>query len=387
MPPPSASSGGLGALARSASLGARKKDPYSYSSDDVESGLGQMDMRGDRGYGNIQGGGGQGYAHMARPSYNGGGGGSGSGAQGQGQGYGAVGSGASGAGMDISMSSPGTGGASRPYSTSSRGGGGGLGMPPPPIPNHPNLQQYSRQAQGSRNDSNNSSPSRQPFLPPSNQNNQNPYVPRSSDPGPSIQIDEQPEWDYPRPSSNNQRMPSSSSFHSQPSSDLRSPFLTSSSDPQIPSPHSPLLNPYDNSSPAYSSSGMSTSPNMNGDNNQQQQQQQQQSWPSSFPASPGRPAQPPRSQSQQTYPASQPVTPGKNEGPPRGARDPRSKQPSPVKKGFRDVRGWDDLKPMASEKSNGRRADPLRPGKFLSVGPYDHILATERKDVKADSWL
>jgi hypothetical protein len=41
MPPPNTSS--LGSLARSASLG-RRKDPYSYSSDDVESGMGSMDM-------------------------------------------------------------------------------------------------------------------------------------------------------------------------------------------------------------------------------------------------------------------------------------------------------------------------------------------------------
>ncbi|RYZ79867.1 MAG: hypothetical protein EOP04_26940 [Proteobacteria bacterium] len=34
-------------MARSASLGARKKDPYAYASDDVESGLGNMDMGDD----------------------------------------------------------------------------------------------------------------------------------------------------------------------------------------------------------------------------------------------------------------------------------------------------------------------------------------------------
>jgi dual specificity protein kinase YAK1 len=325
LPPPSSSSGGLGALARSASLGARKKDPYSYSSDDVESGLGQMDMRGGD-YG-MQGQA-QGYGQMSRPGYSNNAGGGGGG-----QSYGAVGS-----GMDVSMSS---GGGTRPYSATNR-----AGMAPPPVPN-----QYARPpTQPIRQDSGGSSPARYSANP-------NPYVPRSSDPGPSIQIDEQPEWEYPR-SDSNQRMPSSGSYHSQPSSDLRSPFLTSSD--AIPSPHSPLLNPYD-SSPRYSAQGMSSSPAPGTANGQ---------WAVGYPPSPTnsmRPPQPSRSQSQQTYPSSQPVTPaGKYElGPPRGARDPRAKQPS--RQGFRDVKGWNDLKPIGSEKANGRRADPLRPGKFLSV--------------------
>ena len=68
-------SGGLGALARSASLSARKKDPYTYSSDDVESGLGNMDVSGERGWGMGMGGQGgpPGGAYQGGPGFGAGG--------------------------------------------------------------------------------------------------------------------------------------------------------------------------------------------------------------------------------------------------------------------------------------------------------------------------
>lgn len=79
-----------------------------------------------------------------------------------------------------------------------------------------------------------------------------------------------------------------------------------------------------------------------------------------------------RSQSShQVYPASQPVTPaGKYELGPPPTRDQRSVslgQAQTQAKGFRDVMDWQDLRPVINERPAGRRPDPVRPGKYISV--------------------
>ncbi|WVW86074.1 hypothetical protein I302_108113 [Kwoniella bestiolae CBS 10118] len=368
MPPPSSvpsNSNSHSYLGRSASLGgSRKKDPFAYRSDDVESGFGNMDVSDNT---NLNPGGlstipsvassssnwsGNSYSNTAqRSSFHGY---SGQPAQAQTQ---------TQQSRDIVMSP------NKPYSSNTS-------MNPPPVPAHALRQQ---QQQQTANDPN------------STYQVNNPYIPRGSDPGPvsgavsaSSADATQSHWtDYRRPSIN-QRMSSTGSYQSK-TSDQLSPFAKPAplgGGGESPSLSSPLLNPYDISS---SSAGFSTS--------------QSPSIPppgaSNLPTSPrnwnippppaassssnrpvaspvgGRPPPPTNraSTSNQLYPASQPVTPaGKYELAPNrvvlptrdGMRD------TPSRSGLREIRDWADLKPVVNAQPNGRRADPDAPGKYLS---------------------
>lgn len=306
MPPPSSSS--FGSLARSASLGARRKDPYAYSSDDVESGLGQMDMQGDSGGGGWSGfGGGRPSGYVPLPAT-----------------------------RDVTMS-PSVG---RTYSTG--------GMNPPPVPPYA----LSRPPTGPRVDSSSSSPSRSVHMV---QAASSPYVARQADASPSMNA--QPQWnDYRRPAAS-QRMPSSSSYHS-PNSDQLSPFVNP---PQLaPSPHSP--------GPSGNSNDTSPTINLPQPNLPPSPLNTSMSrWETSHYA-PG--SSPPHS-AHQLYPASQPVTPankGYDMAPPRNmpSRGSASRGTS-SKQGLRVVHNLSNLKPRVNAMPSGRRADPSIPGKYLSV--------------------
>ena len=273
MPPPHTSS--LGSLARSASLG-RRKDPYSYSSDDVESGMGSMDMG-------------------AEPTW------------------------------------PGYGGARQ--------------VQQPPAPPHP-LSRPPAQ----RYDTGSSSPSRPSPVANPSRDFQNPYVPRGSDPGPSVSAQGGHQWtDYRRPSSN--RMPSSNSYPAQsPTSEhpQSSPYLRP--DMFGTSPNSPMPNPYDLSPGPVSPSQL---PAMQ--------------WPAptTNPTNAERaPMTEPYQPKQSSYAASQPATPAR--GYDSGHRA-LSQMSVGRQQGFRDVRDRSDLKPITTGLNQGRRADPTAPGKFLSV--------------------
>lgn len=337
-----------------------------------------------------------------------------------------------------------------------------MGPPPPPPPP---LALSSRPSAG-RNDSGGSASSAStnqasPYAPPTNQLHAshtshgsspfnpnslpNPYVPRGSDPtptlgsqkldagagagaGPNAQMHANANtgtgsWDY--RSIQRDRLPSSSSFHSHHShSSELSPY--SASDPRIPSPASPLLSPYDaqtqtqaqpqphaqsqshtpaggyyqpshtqpSSSPMSGGSGMTTpwgSMGYGPSPDAFAPLVQQSGPPGTAGAAPasasasgstsaqgyaaGRPNGARSQSTHQVYPASQPATPaGKYElgpPPPMGAREQRSASLSSRTmgraQGFREVMDWQDLRPVMNERPAGRRADPNRLGKFISV--------------------
>ena len=203
MPPPSAST--AFSLGRSASLGTRRKDPYSYSPDDVESGLGQMDMKAESTwpvYGEEADTRGRQHSQANQV-----------------QGYGS---------RDIIMSPV------RPSPNRQQQ------MAPPPVP--PPAPALNFPTPRINTDSGGSSPSRGLYGHQSREStSSNPYIPRISDPGPSAGGDQ---WtDYRRPPSNS-RMTSSSSFdYPSPGPQQLSPYLKPDNYPS--SPHSPLNNPYD----------------------------------------------------------------------------------------------------------------------------------------------
>jgi len=307
MPPQAGGVSSLGSLARSASLG-RKKDPYSYSSDDVESGLGSMDMGGGPTW---PGYGARATQHQPPPPM-------------------------PQTSRDVIMSP------NRPSSNNP--------MNPPPVPSHvlsrPPQQRYN---------SGGSSPSAQHSSQAQRESISNPYVPRGVETSPSDSNNGQ--WtDYRRPPSN--RMPSASSYsaHS-PASDqqqMSSPYLRP--DMIGTSPNSPMPNPYE-LSPNASTSHLPSSP------------MQGSQWPTLDTSMPVSPAFS-RSMSNQTYPASQPTTPAK--GYESGGYRPNSqnreeRSAAGPSAGFRDVRDRKDLKPNTRGLNQGRRADPNAPGKYLSV--------------------
>lgn len=329
-PPPST---GLGSLARSASLGARKKDPYAYASDDVESGLGNMDMADSHGSGSGWGGG-----------YNGNGGNSGG-----------VGGGMYASPMrDVSMSSTGPPPSARSVQSS---------MNPPPIPSHLSRPPQSQ----ARTDS--LSPSKSSPVNFGGTTMPNPYVPRVSDPGPSAGSSTQ--WaDYRPPT---QRLASGSSMRS-PLSDATSPYSLDIS------PNSPMMNPYDNASPVIGGydttllrshgSQMPTSP-----------LQPPNQWGPSYgtPSSPHRAPPNVRSQSQQLYASGMPTSAPNllqqqdttmRGGSSRGSSMRGTSRQEYRGEGFRDVENGGDLKPVVNTHSNGRRADPRKPGSYLGVSGY-----------------
>ncbi|WWD19562.1 hypothetical protein CI109_104023 [Kwoniella shandongensis] len=329
MPPPSSSSS-HGYLGRSASLGARKKDPFAYRSDDVESGFGNMDVSD----GHFSGG----SAIAAWPGF----GGQKSGHTDQ---------------RDVAMSP------TKSYSNNNP-----TSMNPPPVPAHA----LNRTPAHSDMVPSTSSTAVSGYQLPNNVSN--PYIPRGSDPGPSTNDHSlsNNQWtDYRRPSIN-QRMSSTGSYQSR-GSDQLSPYAKPTTLGE--SPNSPLLNPYEISPnmpapsipPPQSIPTMSTSPR-NGPH-----------WSTSSTSRPqaspvgGRP--PPSTgrstTSNQLYPASQPVTPAAKSydmGPPRGlpSREGNRSRGAPSRQGFREINGWNDLRPVVNAQPTGRRADPVAPGKYLS---------------------
>jgi hypothetical protein len=315
-PPPSASSS-FGSLARSASLGARKKDPYAYASDDVESGLGNMDMADEQG--------GWGYN---RPD-----------TQGQGR------NGMYNSPMrDVGMSSP-AGARPLPGST----------MNPPPIPSH-----LSRPPQlKTRTDS--ASPSKLSpvgFGAVGSGQRPNPYAPRGSDGGSSGNN----QWaDYRPPT--NQRVASGGSARSLISDPL-SPYSRNDL-----SPHSPMTNPYDGASPVgFAPYDQGLLP-MHGNTMPVSPMQHSPQWGGYSPVSPAKAPPNVRSQSQQLFPTSQSANPalqGQQDSSMRGSSRTSSNRGS-SRQGLRDVRNVGDLKPVVNTHSNGRRADPTKSGKYLSV--------------------
>lgn len=343
---PPSSSTSFGSLARSASLGARRKDPYAYASDDVESGLGNMDM------GETNGGSWQGYG-QGRSQYPG--------------------------GMipspikEVSMSGKtSAGSSSRSYQAPMSGS---MAMDPPPIPSH-----LSRPPPPSaRNES--TSPTRASYTNQPNTSMPNPYIPRGSDPGPTVSAttSSSSQWADYRPPSLTQRMPSSGSIHS-PSSDPLSPHSQSATIGTAS--HSPLLNPYETGKPSpalapppsvFDASSQRSNTNsaylpsspLQATSSQTQWSLQQPPSPSASKGVP--PSLRSYSYNQQLYPSSQPATPAHGAGydSGRSTSDGRSRRPS--RNGFREVHTAADLRPVVQTGAQGRRADPQRSGKFLSV--------------------
>jgi hypothetical protein len=334
-PPPTGSSS-FGSLARSASLGARKKDPYAYASDDVESGLGNMDMGDDQGPGA-----GWGYNRQEPQGRNA-------------QAYNSP------MRVDVGMPSP---AGARPLP--------GSAMNPPPIPSH-----LSRPPQlKTRNDS--ASPSKLSPVSFGSTQMPNPYVPRGSDPGPSGPSSTK--WaDYRPPTT--QRVPSGSSARS-PMTDPLSPYSRDGL-----SPSSPSMNPYESISPVglqydqtrlqSHGSQMPVSP------------MQSSGWGGYSPVSPNK-APPPniRSHSHQLFPTSQSANPslqgqGQRDASMRGSS--RSSSMSvKSREGMREVKDTRDLRPVVNAHSNGRRADPLKPGKYLSVRTLTRIQSRSLADKSA----
>ncbi|WWC94784.1 hypothetical protein V866_001633 [Kwoniella sp. B9012] len=355
MPPPSSvpsNSHSHSYLGRSASLGgSRKKDPFAYRSDDVESGFGNMDVSD-----NINPGGLSTIPSVASSSSNWSGNYSNN-AQAQRQSY----HGYSGQPQQAQQSRDIVMSPSKPYSSNTS-------MNPPPVPAHALRQQQATNESSSAYQSN------------------NPYIPRGSDPGPtSAASSDQSHWtDYRRPSIN-QRMSSTGSYQSK-TSDQLSPFAKPAplgGGGESPSLSSPLLNPYDisTSTAAFSNS---QSPSIPQPPQVANLPTSPRSWnnppPPTASSSSNRPVASPvggrpppstsrASMSNQLYPASQPATPaGKYElAPSRGALNSRDgKRDTPSRSGLRDIHDWSDLKPVVNAQPNGRRADPDAPGKYLS---------------------
>lgn len=304
--PPATSSGSFGSLARSTSLGARKKDPYSYSSDDVESGLGSMDTRGEPSTAWMGYGGGRSSAAQA---------------------YGALSQ-----SRDVAMSP------TKTYSSNNQ-------MKPPPVPAYALTR-----PPPARNDSSGSSPSRSAY----DHGINNPYVPQGLDPGPSVPVKEASWTGYRRPLTG-PRVPSNSMQKSSPIEQL-SPFVMP--DNRGISPLSPLVDPYNLSPnmqpPQPASPGMSSQPR----------------WSASqMPLSPPRGQRPQSSQQlyPASQPAT-PATKKYDMGPPRARLPSRERSRGGTsRQGFREIKSWKDLDPMVNHEPNGRRADPDIPGKYLSV--------------------
>ncbi|KAL7418440.1 dual specificity protein kinase yak1 [Cryptotrichosporon argae] len=256
VPPPQG--GTLGSLARSTSLGAaRRKDPFVYPSDDIESGMGAGSDTHD-------------WAAAA---------------------YGATANAPYYAQREA-VPSP-----SRPPVDRS--------MPPPPVP-------AARQHQSATN----------------------PYIPRMPD---------QPAY-YRRASDH---VSAHAHAHAAASSGPPSPLPPAAS----ASPHSPVYSPYEASplpsTPAHSHAHSINLPSPG--------------LPLSAPARDA--SMPPpnvRASSHQGYPASQPTTPARYDPPSRTSQHDVSRQ------GFREVRGWADMKPVVNPHPAGRRADPNVPGAYLS---------------------
>lgn len=344
-------------LGRSASLG-RRKDPFAYRSDDVESGFGNMDIIDP----------GQQQQQPQQPGW---------GSYGYAQ-----------AGYRDPIISPRSGGYQSMANQSS--------MNPPPVPSH-NLSRP---------------PPAVPEHPsPTTTAANSPYIPaRSSDPGPSVAdrsnsyshstrnsvIDPYhptaagaSQWtEYRRPSVKS-RMPSSSSYASKGSDGL-SPFISPGTlDTNVgvgSAGHSPLLNPNDIPHAGWSSPSM---PHIQPPSPRNYAPQSTATRPLASPVG-GRP--PPASsrplsiaasytQGQTLHPASQPTTPHSrydpNMPPPQtipsrpstgSAIDKRSSSAaSKREEEFRDIRGLADLRAVVNALPNGRRADPDAPGKYLSV--------------------
>lgn len=303
-----AASGTLGSLARSASLStARRKDPFRYPSDDVESGMATGDWGGAGGASSY--GGGYAPAHQVRAT------------QQMPQPY----INTNLRDRDVLMS-PGKGRSS--YHPSQQQGS----MGPPPVPNNANNRLQASGAGGGD------------LAQPGN-----PYVPRLSD-GTVPPTDS---WLSYRRSSAHQ------SSHS-PQSGSVSPLAASPLSPSLPhhgdpSPH--LLTPqgtHGNLPPSPrqmpSASGFSSS---------ESQPHKRDYYMPPPPAAH-------RSLSQ-SYATSQPVTPSgrydSNNQTRSGSRD----GPSSSRQGFRPVRDWTDLRPHVNPHPAGRRADPEIPGAYLSV--------------------
>ncbi|ODN81620.1 hypothetical protein L202_02026 [Cryptococcus amylolentus CBS 6039] len=351
-------------LARSTSLG-RKKDPFTYRSDDVESGFGSMDI--------MDGQGQQGFTFPTQRE---------------------------------AVASPRSGAYAQ--------------MNPPPVPAH--IITGRQAAQPDHPSPTATTHAQQPVTPSSYTHPHNPYIPsRSSDPGPSAgAVSTAPppvdpyhpsaaggaQWtDYRRPSQT--RMASTSSFASHGSGGL-SPYLTAKDVHEQSPLHSPLLNPYDTASPT-SQSHWSTSPAIHAPPQIHQPPQAPSSprynagsRPQASPVG-GRPPPvgsrpistthtPSLNPPTQLYPSSQPVTPaGKYDPsmpppkilPPRTASGASSfstgtgttgsgmmsrsaSAGAGSEGGFREVKGWSDLRAVVHSQPNGRRADPDCPGKWLS---------------------
>lgn len=318
-PPPSASTS-FGSLARSASLGARKKDPYAYASDDVESGLGNMDMADDQG---LSQGAGWGYSRSEQ--------------QGQGQGLGRNGGMYNSPMRDVGMSPAGA----RPLP--------GSAMNPPPVPSHlsrpPQLKTRTESA----------SPSKLSPVGFGQAQRPNPYAPRGSDAGQAGG-----QWaDYRPPTT--QRVASGGSARSLMSNPI-SPYSQNDL-----SPNSPMTNPYDSTSPVgfaqydqnllpVHGSQMPVSP------------MQSSQWGGYSPVSPQKAPPNVRSQSQQLFPSSQSANPSlQGQDTTMRSRTSSMRGASPSRQGLRAVKDVGDLKPVVNAHSNGRRADPLKSGKYLSV--------------------
>ncbi|WWC64676.1 uncharacterized protein I303_107287 [Kwoniella dejecticola CBS 10117] len=344
MPPPPTSSSSTSYLGRSASLGGnRKKDPFAYRSDDVESGFGNMDVS-DNSIPPLPSSSSSGTwpnyqtnntatASAQRQSYHG---------------YPAP----APAQRDVVMSP------NKAYNNS---------MNPPPVPAHGIRQAQQQQSSSQEGSANNTYQSN------------NPYIPRGSDPGPSSAggADASQWTDYRRPSIN-QRMSSTGSYQSR-SSDQLSPFAKT-----IPlaggelSPSSPLMNPYDVSSSTFPSSSPNIPPPALGivpnsprwTNSVNVPSSSSSNRPVGSPVG-GRPPPSARgstsaSTANQLYPASQPVTPaGKYELAPQRTES-SSRDGMHSRNGFRDVQDYTDLKPVVNSQPNGRRADPDAAGKYLS---------------------
>lgn len=325
MPPPPAATSSFGSLARSASLG-RRKDPYAYSSDDVESGMGSMAFEPTWT-----------VNHNHPPT-------------------------------QVSLPPPMPAQTTRDVVMSPARAATHSNpnpMNPPPVPAHPG----SRPPQ-TRYDSGGSSPSRPPYASHAHRESfSNPYIPRGSDTGaspglPAVTANPGGQWtDYRRPSTG--RMPSTGSYsaHSPVSEhQLSSPYLR----PDFgSSPHSPLANPYD-LSPNPTPANLPPSP-------------RHPAWPTLDTAVPPSPPYATRSMSHQAYPASQPVTPAKMYEPapptlPLHSK-PTGRDRSSSRVGFRDVRDKSDLRPVLDGKNVGRRADPDHPGKYLSVSLASDLVA------------
>lgn len=326
--PPASSASGLGSLARSASLGARKKDPYAYASDDVESGLGNMDMTDDYGPASGWGGGMR---------------------QGAGEGGGAASGMYASPIRDTSMSSIGPPPSARGYQAN---------MNPPPVPS-----QLSRPAQSQARPGSNtpSEPSPVSF---GSAAMTNPYLPRVSDPGPSSGSSTQ--WADYRPPTNH-RQPSSSSMRSPMSDHSASPFSRNDI-----SPHSPMMNPYEGSSPLLGGAPTFDTNLLRSHSGQMPASPSQPTsaqWGGAYtPSSPHRAPPNLRSQSQQLFPSVSTHATNQDTTMRGGSSRGGSTRGTPLQ-GFRTVESAADLKPIVRSQPSGRRADPVTPGKYLSVSP------------------